>query len=310
MDATRNGFPNVVSVAVSNVQMRYRAVSSERKDSSRKSSILRRAAGAFSPGRMSIVNALSEVSLVAHHGEFVGLIGVNGSGKSTLLRTIAGLESPTDGQIMARSTPVLLGVNAALIPELSGLENVRLGCLAMGMTPNQTEAAIPGVVDLAGIGRSIYRPMRTYSSGMGARLRFAIAAASRPEILLIDEALSTGDAAFMERSKQAMAEILADAGTVFLVSHAAQTIEEMCTRAIWLHEGRVVLDGPAVETARRYRLWAWKLAKGEAVEAAKLFREAQEVSEQIQVVLAAPNKSRSNYTKHTLGPRHARRKRR
>src|SRR5690625_881763 len=308
MDATRNGFPNVVSVAVSNVQMRYRAVSSERKDSSRKSSILRRAAGAFSPGRMSIVNALSEVSLVAHHGEFVGLVGVNGSGKSTLLRAVAGLESPTDGQVMARSTPVLLGVNAALIPELSGLENVHLGCLAMGMSPEETEAAVPGVVDLAGIGDSIYRAMRTYSSGMGARLRFAIAAASRPEILLIDVALSTGDAAFMERSKQKMDERLTEGGTVFLVSHAAQTIEEMCTRAIWLHEGRIVLDGPAVETARRYRLWAWKLAQGEQEAADKLFREAQEESEQVQVILSEPRAGRPGLGSSFAGPRHAKSK--
>lgn len=159
---------------------------------------------------------------------------------------------------------MLLGVNAALVPDLSGEQNVRLGCLAMGLSPEETERLIPDVVDLAGLGKAIHYPMKTYSSGMGARLRFAIAAAANPKILLIDEALSTGDAAFKERSERRMEELRAHAGTVFVVSHAAQVIEEICTRAIWLDRGRVVLDGPAVETARRYRSWGVERQQGRA----------------------------------------------
>jgi len=132
---------------------------------------------------------------------------------STLLRVMGGLETPTSGTVSARSTPVLLGVNAALVPELSGERNVRLGCLAMGLTPQQIEAIIPQVIELAGIGKAIYRPMKTYSSGMSSRLRFAIAAAANPDILLIDEALSTGDAAFKERSENKMTELRRAAGT-------------------------------------------------------------------------------------------------
>ena len=132
--------------------------------------------------------------------------------------------------------------------------------------------------------------MKTYSSGMGARLRFAIAASARPEILLIDEALATGDAATKERSEARMAEIRRDAGTIFLVSHAAQTIEEMCTRAIWLHKGEMVLDGPAYETARAYRWWAWNVAKGEHAKAEKLLRDARA---QLRMTHVAPHDSTS-----------------
>src|SRR5699024_178166 len=209
-------------------------------------------------------------------------------------------------QVLTRSVPVLLGVSAALIPNMSGAENVQLGCLAMGMTPSQAKEALPGVIELAGIGRSIYRPMRTYSSGMAARLRFAIAMCAEPEILLIDEALSTGDAAFKERSAERMDRMLDDAGTVFLVSHAAQTIEEMCTRAVWLHNGEVVLDGPAEETARRYRLWAWKVAKGEPEEAAKLFDDAMQERKETRIFLDRPDTPLDREHPTRL-PRHARR---
>jgi len=221
------------------------------------------------------VRAVDDVSFVARAGEAIGVVGQNGSGKSTLLRVLAGLETPTAGEVLATSTPVFLGVNAALMPELSGLDNVRLGLLAMGGTPREVRAAMPDVLELAGIGAAVHRPMKTYSSGMGARLRFAIAASARPEILLIDEALATGDAASKERGEARMTEIRRKAGTVFLVSHAAQTIEEMCTRAIWLHQGEMVLDGPAYETARAYRWWAWNVAKGETEKAEGLLDKAR-----------------------------------
>lgn len=299
MDAVSPWFAPSVTVAVSNVHVHYRVPSSEMPklgSLSVPAYKLRRVVGAQPK---VLVRALAGVSLVARRGESVGIIGTNGSGKSTLLRMVAGLEVPTVGDVVARSTPVLLGVNAALVPQMSGEQNVRLGCLALGLTPDETDAALPGVIELAGIGKSIYLPMRSYSSGMGARLRFAIAAAARPDILLIDEALSTGDAAFKERSKDRMDQMLADAGTVFLVSHAAQTIEEMCTRAIWLHRGRLVLDGPAEETARRYRWWAWNVAKGEHEVARRLLDEALADGDGTKVTLYQPTLS------HT-GPRHVR----
>ena len=287
MDLYRSGLILApVTVAVADVHMTYRV----RPELSRK-----RGMSAIDHFRRSLrqrrtveVRALRGVSFVARAGDSIGLLGLNGSGKSTLMRLIAGLERPASGEIHASSTPMLLGVNAALQPELSGAENVRLGCLAMGMTPADAQGAYRGIVNFADIGDAIHLPMKTYSSGMGARLRFAIAVAARPEILLIDEALNTGDAAFKERSTERMREMRDAAGTVFLVSHAAQTIEEECTRAIWLHKGDVVIDGKAEDIARRYRWWAWNLAKGETAKADGLLNDARIDGMDTTVHLAEP----------------------
>lgn len=238
--------------------------------------LVRKLGGLLRGGSTTTVHALRSVSFVAHAGETIGIVGTNGSGKSTLLRLIAGLDSPSRGRVLARAQPMLLGVSAALQPELSGVENARLGLLSLGFSPARVRETLPRVFDIAGIGDAIYRPMRTYSSGMGARLRFAIAAAAEPDILLLDEVLSTGDAASAQRAEARMTEIRARAGTVFLVSHAAQTIEEMCTRALWIHEGALIQDGDARATARAYRWWAWNVAKGQHDTAADLLRETTE----------------------------------
>ncbi|MDC5698348.1 ABC transporter ATP-binding protein [Intrasporangium calvum] len=261
------------TVMVRNLSVHYRVPTSDKSGGGR--GPVGRALRSLGWSRQVTVKAVRNVTFVARSGESIGVVGHNGSGKSTLLRVIAGLETPTRGTVLASATPSFLGVNAALMPEMSGMANVRLGLLAMGKSPREVEAAIPDVVDLAGLGDSIHLPMKTYSSGMGARLRFAISASARPEILLIDEALATGDAATKERSEARMAEIRREAGTIFLVSHAAQTIEEMCTRAIWLHKGEMVLDGPAYETARAYRWWAWNISKGEHDKAEKLLADAR-----------------------------------
>lgn len=233
--------------------------------------------------RRERIAALRGISLLARQGEFIGLIGANGSGKSTLLRLIAGVERPDQGQVLARRQPTLLGVNAALQPALSGAANVRLGCLAMGMSPEQAESIYNDVVDLSALGDAIHRPMGGYSSGMASRLRFAIGVAARPKILLIDEALSTGDATFAQRSEEAMNTMLDDAGTVFLVNHAAKVIQELCTRAIWMHEGTIIMDGEAEEVAEKYRWWSWNVAKGEHETASKLLIDAMNMGQMQQV---------------------------
>jgi teichoic acid transport system ATP-binding protein len=274
------------TVAVQGVKMSYRTPTTDARRG-RRARVRRALLNVLGQEPKITVRALSDISFVAHSGEQIGLVGTNGSGKSTLLRIIAGLERPTSGQVLAESTPLLIGVNAALVPDLPGEENVRLGCLAMGLSPAETEKAIPDVIELAGLGRSIYLPMRTYSSGMAARLRFAIATAARPHILLIDEALATGDAAFKERSEARMNQLREDAGTVFLVSHAAQTIEETCTRAIWLNKGRLVLDGDAEDVALRYRKWAWAVAKDNPGEARKVIEDAFAERRETHVRIAA-----------------------
>ncbi|GAA1881571.1 ABC transporter ATP-binding protein [Asanoa iriomotensis] len=205
------------------------------------------------------VYAVKGVSFVAHEGEAVGLIGSNGSGKSTLLRAIAGLLPPERGAVYTSGQPSLLGVNAALFNDLPGERNALLGCLAMGMGRAEARALVPGIIEYSGInerGDFASLPMRTYSSGMAARLRFAIASAKSHEVLLIDEALATGDAKFRKRSEERVKEMRDSAGTVFLVSHAIGSIRETCERTIWLESGVIRGDGPTDEIVREYEAFS------------------------------------------------------
>jgi len=261
-----------VTVVAHDLRMRYQVLRTDREHR-------RGWAGKVARKQKVSVSALRGVSLTVRSGEFVGVIGRNGSGKSTLLRTLAGLETPSSGSVLTSARPVLLGVSAALIPDLTGAQNVKLGALAMGLTPNRADEVFESVVELSALGDSIDLPMKTYSSGMAARLKFAISLASDPSILMIDEALSTGDATFAERSTRAMDSLLENAGTVFLVNHAAQTIENMCSRAVWMERGQVVLDGDAVDVARKYRWFAHNLAQGDEEKAAGLLRDAMEEGE-------------------------------
>lgn len=210
-------------------------------------------AGRRHVGAVSEVHAVRGVSFTVRHGESVGIVGVNGSGKSTMLRAIAGLMPPKSGSVHVSGEPSLLGVNAALMPSLTGERNIMIGGLALGLTPKQVDEKFDEVVEFSGIGDFVYLPMKTYSSGMGARLRFAISSAASPDILMIDEALATGDAAFKERSKSRIEDVRANAGTVFLVSHSISTIEAMCTRVLWMHQGQLVMDGPVHEVADAYK---------------------------------------------------------
>ncbi len=192
------------------------------------------------------VHAIRGVSFVAFRGDAVGIIGRNGSGKSTLLRAIAGLLPPDHGAVYTTGEASLLGVNAALMDDLTGDRNVVLGCLAMGMTRQEVKERYQGVVDFSGVGEFIDLPMRAYSTGMASRLRFAIASAKSHDVLLIDEALATGDAEFRRKSHKRIEELRGHAGTVFLVAHNLNEIEETCNRVIWLEKGKVMMDGENV----------------------------------------------------------------
>jgi|DEB0MinimDraft_3_1074331.scaffolds.fasta_scaffold00038_16 teichoic acid transport system ATP-binding protein len=189
------------------------------------------------------IHALRGVNFVARQGEAVGVIGKNGAGKSTLMRAIAGLLPPNQGVVYADGQPTMLGVSSALMQALSGLRNVELGLLALGLTPKEVKARIPDVIEFSGIGSAIHMPMSTYSSGMSARLKFAIASAVTHEILLIDEALSTGDGEFVKRSSQRIQQLRDDADTIFLVSHSMGAIRSACNRVLWLDEGQILADG-------------------------------------------------------------------
>jgi teichoic acid transport system ATP-binding protein len=239
--------PGPLTVVVDGVEVTYRT----RIGGSR--SLKRLLVGRHPEESVQEVRALKGVSFTVHEGESVGLVGDNGSGKTTLLRTIAGLLRITEGEILVRSTPVLLGVAAALEPELSGRRNVFLGATALGMSRADIEARFDDIVGFSGIGSAIERPLRTYSSGMMARLRFAIATATTPDILLVDEALAVGDASFKQRSEERMRELLERAGTIFLVSHNLAEVERVCQRAIWLEDGIIRKDGPTDAVLEAYR---------------------------------------------------------
>ena len=210
------------------------------------------------------VHAVKKVSFVAYKGEAIGLIGTNGSGKSTLLKAVAGLLPVESGHIYTHGQPSLLGVNAALMNDLTGERNVYLGGLAMGMSREQVRERYQDIVDFSGInekGDFITLPMRTYSSGMAARLRFSIAAAKDHDVLLIDEALATGDRRFQVRSEERIRELRETAGTVFLVSHNNNSIRDTCERTLWLERGELRLDGPTEEVLKEYEAFTGDKAK-------------------------------------------------
>ncbi len=161
------------------------------------------------------------------------------------------------------------------MPELSGIANAKLGLLALGFTPEEADKRIPEIEEFCSIGDAIYRPMKTYSSGMGARLRFAISTSARPDILLIDEALSTGDSTFKAKSEDRMSSMLEDAGTIFLVSHSASMIERMCNRAIWMHQGSVLTDGDAKTVSGWYQSWSAAITNGDQKSADAIMEEAR-----------------------------------
>ena len=210
------------------------------------------------------VHAVRGISFTANHGEAIGLVGKNGSGKSTLLRVIAGLIPPTSGSVFTDAQPSLLGVNAALVGGLTGTRNIELGCLALGMSKKEVARRFDSIVTFSGLGEFIDLPMNAYSSGMGARLRFAIAASISHDILLIDEALATGDAEFRARSEERIAQLREQAGTVILVSHSLGSILQTCDRTIWVDQGKIVMDGGTEEVVNAYDDWAQKNGVGKS----------------------------------------------
>jgi teichoic acid transport system ATP-binding protein len=236
-------------VMVDNVHVEYKVLATGKKATraDTDTGLLRR-----SRRSTQTVHALKGITFTAYENDSIGVIGTNGSGKSTLMRAITGLTPCSQGGIYAASRPSMLGVGAALIKDLSGERNVILGGLALGLTREEIEATYDEVVDFAGIRDFIHLPMRTYSSGMTARLKFAIATVKRHEILIIDEALAVGDRVFRKKSEDRIREIRDNAGTVFLVSHSMRSIAETCNRVIWIEKGVQIMDGPTDEVIAAY----------------------------------------------------------
>jgi teichoic acid transport system ATP-binding protein len=197
--------------------------------------------------RMREVHAVKGVSFVVYEGETVGIVGSNGSGKSSLMRAIAGLFPATKGAVYTFAKPTMLGVGAALLPNLSGEKNIMLGGLALGFDKKEIAAASQSIINFSGLKDFIDLPMRTYSQGMSARLRFSIAAAKKHDILIIDEALAVGDRQFRMKAEAKIRQMRQEAGTVFLVSHNMKSIQDTCNRVIWLEKGELLMDGDPVQ---------------------------------------------------------------
>jgi ABC-type polysaccharide/polyol phosphate transport system ATPase subunit len=184
------------------------------------------------------VEAVKHVSFEIPHGTVLGIVGANGAGKSTLVRTIAGILPPTSGRIdVYGRVSTLLALGVGFNRNLSGRDNVRLGGLAAGLHRDQLAEKYDEIVRFAELGEFMDMPMRTYSSGMYGRLAFSVAVNMDPDILIIDEALSVGDARFRRKSANKMRELCSQARTIVLVSHALGTVRELCDQAIWMDSG-------------------------------------------------------------------------
>lgn len=241
--------PNApIAVRVENVTVTYRTTIE-------RTPTFKRAIVNLGRGERTIreVQAVKNMSFVVPVGTSLGIVGANGAGKSTLVRTLGGILAPTAGRIEVHGRiSALLALGVGFNPNLSGRENVVLGGLANGLTRQQVDDRADEIADFAELGDFMEMPIRTYSSGMRSRLAFAVSVHMDPDILMIDEALSAGDAAFKKKAADKMNELMSSARAMFLVSHALASIKELCNRAIWMHKGELMLEGSPDEIIHAY----------------------------------------------------------
>jgi ABC-type polysaccharide/polyol phosphate transport system ATPase subunit len=198
--------------------------------------------------------ALRNVSFHVGPGESVGLVGHNGSGKSTLLRIAAGVLRPTEGRVAVRGRiSPLIELAAGFDPDLTGRDNVFLNGALMGYSRREMAAKLDRIVEFSELGEFIHVPVKNYSSGMYARLGFAIATDVEPEVLMIDEVLAVGDEKFAEKCMERIRAIRASGCTIFFVSHSMSAVADMCSRVLVMHHGRLEFDGAPADAIHRYR---------------------------------------------------------
>ncbi len=197
--------------------------------------------------------ALKDLSLDIYEGEVVGILGANGAGKSTLLKILAGVLTPNSGEVKINGrVSALLELGMGFNPELSGEENVIFNATVLGLSPKSIQSKLAEIIEFADIGEYIEQPLKTYSSGMVARLAFAVAVNLDAEVLIIDEALSVGDVRFQQKAIRKMTQLMKKAKSIVFVSHSLDSIKRFCTRAIWLNAGEIVEDGNTVDVVQHY----------------------------------------------------------
>lgn len=200
-----------------------------------------------------LFQALQDVSFEIAPGEIVGIVGRNGAGKTTLLKVISGISEATSGRVTVRGkVTALLNLGMGFHEEFTGRENILYGGLVLGMHKQEILSKAEGIIEFAELGPFIDQPFRTYSAGMKTRLAFAVATAVEPEILLIDEALSAGDAHFVGKCLSRIHELCASGATVLFVSHNMDSMRRLCSRGLLLHQGRLAMDGPIEEVVSQY----------------------------------------------------------
>jgi ABC-2 type transport system ATP-binding protein len=204
--------------------------------------------------KVPIIEALKDITLTLEHGARVGLVGHNGAGKSTLLRLLAGIYEPTRGtaEVRGRVAPVFdLGVG--MDPEISGLENIIVRGLFLGATRKQMEERIDDIAEFTELGDFLRMPLRTYSTGMRIRLALGVVTSIDPEILILDEGIGAVDAAFLEKSKKRLSELVDRAGLLVFASHSDEFLRELCDTAIWMEHGRIRQHGDIEDVLRAYK---------------------------------------------------------
>jgi lipopolysaccharide transport system ATP-binding protein len=197
--------------------------------------------------------ALHDVSFSIRAGERVAIVGGNGAGKSTLLSIIAGVTAPSEGSVRTEGrVGALLELGTGFHEDLTGRENIRVNASLLGLTAKQLERQFDSIVEFAEVGAFLDEPLRAYSSGMAARLGFAVAIHVEPEILVLDEVMAVGDGKFQAKCRQKIDELVAGGVTLLFVSHAMDAVAEICDRAIWLRQGHVAEDGAAAAVIAAY----------------------------------------------------------
>ena len=198
--------------------------------------------------------ALRDVNLTVMPGDFYGLIGLNGSGKSTLLKIISGVYKPSAGSCTVRGTIApLIELGAGFDMDLTARENIYLNGTVLGFTPKYLDSKFDEIVEFSELREFLDVPLKNYSSGMVARLAFAVATITKPDILIADEILSVGDFLFQEKCEKRMQELMSGGTTVILVSHSIEQIERMCNKVAWIEHGRVKMDGNTMEVCDAYK---------------------------------------------------------
>ena len=197
--------------------------------------------------------ALRDISFAVPKGQIIGILGKNGAGKSTLLQIICGTLSPSHGEVHVQGrVAALLELGSGFNPEFTGIENIYMNAQIFGQTREQTDAKLDDILAFADIGDFVHRPVKTYSSGMFARLAFAVVIHVNPDILIVDEALSVGDAWFQHKSMARMRQLMESGCTVLFVSHSIDAVRALCDKAIWLEKGLVKMQGNVTDVTNAY----------------------------------------------------------